>query len=126
MKLQEFLDYCSGKTGAVKDFPFDDETLVMKVQGKMFALINLIPPHNANLKCDPVYALALRQKYKGVKPGYHMDKRHWNTIDLDSDVPDKDIFDMIDDSYNLVVKRLTRQQRESLNKADSNYTIMPE
>jgi predicted DNA-binding protein (MmcQ/YjbR family) len=116
MKIQDFIDYCSGKKGAVKDFPFDDETLVMKVQGKMFALINLTPPHSANLKCDPVYAIALRQKFNGVKDGYHMDKRHWNTVDLEGDVPDQEFYEMIDDSYNLVVKGLTRSQRDELAK----------
>ncbi|MEJ2055240.1 MAG: MmcQ/YjbR family DNA-binding protein, partial [Calditrichaceae bacterium] len=72
------------------------------------------PPHCMNLKCDPVYALSLRQKYQGVRAGYHMNKKHWNTIELNSDVPDEEIFNMIDDSYDLVVKGLTRAQREKL------------
>ena len=116
MELQELIDYFSKKKGAVKDFPFDAETLVMKVQGKMFALINLVAPHSLNLKCDPVYAIALRQKYEGLRAGYHMDKKHWNTIELDSDVPDAQIFSMVDDSYELVVKGLTRAQKEELSK----------
>jgi predicted DNA-binding protein (MmcQ/YjbR family) len=108
MQLQEIIDYCSAKKGVTQEFPFDDYTMVFKVMGKMFGLIGLNPPHSMNLKCDPIYAIALRQKYEGVRSGYHMNKKHWNTVDLNSDVPEDEFFEMIDDSYNLVVKGLTR------------------
>ena len=116
MKLQEIIDYCSAKNGVTQEFPFDDNTLVFKVMGKMFGLIGLNPPHSTNLKCDPIYAIALRQKYEGVQSGYHMNKKHWNTVVLNSDVLDEEFFSMIDDSYNLVVKGLTQIQREELDK----------
>ncbi len=116
MQLQDVIDYCSAKKGINREFPFDDDTLVFKVMGKMFGLIQLNPPHSINLKCDPMVAIALRQKYKGIRAGYHMNKKHWNTIDLNSDVPDDKFFKMIDDSYNLVIKRLNRSQRKELDR----------
>ncbi|MBN2424613.1 MAG: MmcQ/YjbR family DNA-binding protein [Calditrichaceae bacterium] len=119
MTLQYFIDYCSGKAGVTKEFPFDDTTLVLKVKGKMFALIAMdeaVP--RANLKCDPVYAIALRQKYQSVRAGYHMNKRHWNTVELEGDVPDTELKEMIDDSYNLVVKGLPVRLKEQLNKTE--------
>ena len=116
MKLQEIIDYCSVKKGVTQEFPFNDDTLVFKVMGKMFGLIGLNPPYSMNLKCDPIYAIALRHKYKGVRSGYHMNKKHWNTIDLNSDVPDDEFFSMVDDSYNLVTNGLTKAQREELDK----------
>ena len=115
MELQELIDYCASKKSAVKDFPFDNHTLVFKVMGKMFALVSLDKdPPGVNLKCNPVYAISLRQKYNSVTAGYHMDKNHWNTILLNGDVPDEEIKEWIDDSYNLVVKKLTKAQREAL------------
>lgn len=114
MQLQKFIDYCSAKKGVTQEFPFDEETLVFKVMGKMFTLANMTLPHSVNLKCDPVYAIALRQKYKAVTAGYHMNKKHWNTVELQGDVPDAEIFEWINDSYGLVVKGLTKAQREKL------------
>ena len=114
MKLQEFIDYCSSKKGTTQEFPFDDTTLVFKVMGKMFALINMNPPHSANLKCDPVFATALRQKYKSVQPGYHMNKKHWNTVDLLGDASDHELKEWIDESYSLVVKSLKKDQQARL------------
>jgi len=115
MKLQTLIDYGSTKKGVTQEFPFDDSTLVFKVMGKMFALVNLDPPHSVNLKCDPIYAIALRQKYKGVQAGYHMNKRHWNTVDLEADYDDNELCAWIDDSYHLVIKGLTRAKRDRLN-----------
>ena len=119
MTLQHFVDYCSVKAGVTKEFPFDDTTLVLKVMGKMFALIAMdeaVP--RVNLKCDPVYAAALRRKYHSVRAGYHMNKRHWNTIELEGDVPEAELEEMIDDSYNLVVKGLPVRLKEQLNKTE--------
>ncbi|HGY57037.1 MAG TPA: MmcQ/YjbR family DNA-binding protein [Caldithrix abyssi] len=114
MNLQQLIDLCAAKKGAVQEFPFDDTTLVFKVMGKMFALVNLDEPHSVNLKCDPVYAIALRHKYKNVRAGYHMSKKHWNTIDLQGDVPDETLTEWIDDSYELVVAGLTKAQKLKL------------
>ena len=100
------------KPGAVEDFPFDNVTLVIKVSGKMFALTDITEdPLRVNLKCDPVKAEFLRAHYQSVIPGYHMNKRHWNTVILDGTIPDAEILAMIDDSYNLVVQGLPKARR---------------
>ena len=100
------------RKGAAEEMPFGPSALVFKVMGKMFALIGVDDdPLRMNLKCDPDYALLLRQRYTGVIPGYHMNKQHWNTVVLDDSVPDDLILDMIDDSYDLVVKGLRRVDR---------------
>ena len=100
------------KKGATEDMPFGPSALVFKVMGKMFALIGVDDdPLRMNLKCDPDYALLLRACYTGVIPGYHMNKQHWNTVVLDGSVPDDLILDMIDDSYDLVVKGLRKVDR---------------
>ena len=114
LTLQQLIDICAAQKGVTQEFPFDDTTLVFKVMGKMFALVNLDTPYSVNLKCDPVYAIALRHKYKNVRAGYHMSKKHWNTIDLEGDVPDKELNEWISDSYELVVAGLTRAQQQKL------------
>ena len=101
-----------GKPGAVEDFPFDPVTLVLKVSGKMFALIILDEdPMRMNLKCDPLKAEFLREAFPSITPGYHMNKRHWNTVRLDGSLPDDLLRAMIDDSYELVVRGLPRSRR---------------
>jgi len=114
MELQAVIDYCSSKKAVTQEFPFDDTTLVFKVSGKMFALMGLEPPHGLNLKCDPIYAAALRQKYKGIIPGYHMNKKHWNTVNFDSDVPGRLICELIDHSYKLVAAKLPKSVKTEL------------
>ncbi len=106
MQLQTVIDYCTSRPGSTQEFPFDDTTLVFKIKGKMFALISLDEPHRINLKCDPAYALVLRQQYPQVRPGYHMNKKHWNTIELDGTVTDENMMQWIDDSYELVIRKL--------------------
>ena len=118
LTIQQLIDTCDAKNGATKEFPFDDTSLVFKVMGKMFALVNLEPPHGITLKCDPVYAVALRHKYKSVRSGYYMNKKHWNTVDLDGDVPDKELGEWISDSYELVVAGLTRAQKQKLAESE--------
>jgi len=107
--------YCSSKPGAVETFPFDEVTLVIKVMGKMFALTNISSPElSVNLKCDPDWSLILREHYAAVKPGYHMNKRHWNTVHLDGSIPDDEVWEMVDHSYRLVVKGMKKADREQL------------
>ncbi len=109
--------YCSQKKGVIEDFPFDDETMVNKVGSKMFLLVNITQkPLRINLKCDPLVAEGLRDRYESVLPGYHMNKRHWNTIILDGTVPDSVIYSMIDDSYELVYSGLKKSERDQIGK----------
>jgi len=96
-------EYCLSKKNVTEGLPFGEDTLVFKVKGKIFALANLDGDLSVNLKCDPSYALELREKYRSVIPGYHMNKKHWNTILLDGSVPDKEVFSWIDHSYDLVI-----------------------
>jgi predicted DNA-binding protein (MmcQ/YjbR family) len=108
MNIEEFRNYCLSRKGAHEDFPFDNETLVMKVKGKMFALANLDGPLSINLKCDPERAIELRERYPAVQPGYHMDKKHWNSVDIDGSIPVSLIKEWIDHSYDLVVAKLPK------------------
>jgi predicted DNA-binding protein (MmcQ/YjbR family) len=102
MDIVTLRDYCISKKGAEESFPFGEETLVFKVAGKIFALVNLESELSINLKCDPAFALELRERYSSVIPGYHMNKKHWNTINLDGTVPDREVFSWIDHSYDLI------------------------
>lgn len=102
MNVETLRNYCLSKKNAVESFPFGDDTLVFKINGKIFALANLDGDPTVNLKCDPALALELREEHPCVIPGYHMNKRHWNTIILDGSVPDSLIFGWIDHSYELV------------------------
>ena len=109
--------YCSQKKGVTEDFPFDDVTMVIKVGIKMFLLVNITQkPLRMNLKCDPLVAEGLRDKYQSVLPGYHMNKMHWNTIILDGSIADNVIFSMINDSYDLVYSGLKKSEREKIRK----------
>jgi predicted DNA-binding protein (MmcQ/YjbR family) len=102
MNIETIREYCISKKGVTEGFPFGEDTLVFKKAGKIFALANLDGELSINLKCDPEYAIELREKYPAVKPGYHMNKTHWNTIILDGTIPDKEIFNWIDHSYDLI------------------------
>jgi predicted DNA-binding protein (MmcQ/YjbR family) len=103
MDIVTLREYCLSKKNVTESLPFGEDTLVFKVKGKIFALANLDGDLSVNLKCDPSYALELREKYRSVIPGYHMNKKHWNTILLDGSVPDKEVFSWIDHSYDLVI-----------------------
>lgn len=112
MNFNTLKNYLLAKPGAVEEFPFDAVTLVLKVSGKMFALVGLDDdPLRLNLKCDPAKAEILREIYPAIQPGYHMNKRHWNTVILDGSIADAEILSMIDDSYALVVKGLPKAMR---------------
>jgi predicted DNA-binding protein (MmcQ/YjbR family) len=115
MDLAQFREYCLNKPGATESTPFGSDVLVFKVGGKMFALAALDEvPTTANLKCDPDLALDLRDRYEQVRPGYHMNKKHWNTVEIDSGIPDAELRKMIDHSYELVVQRLPDEKRKLL------------
>ena len=117
MNIEQIREYCLKKKGVIEEFPFDEETLVFKVMGKIFLLASLESiPLQINLKCDPEKAIELREEYEAVQPGYHMNKTHWNTIILDGTVPAKKIFEWIDDSYNLVVSGLKKSDLKKLKK----------
>ena len=120
MDLAEFREYCLTKPGATEGTPFGPDVLVFKVGGKMFALAALdeVPP-TVNLKCDPDLALDLRDRYEQVRPGYHMNKKHWNTVEIEDGIPDVELRKMIDHSYELVIKRLPNlRQRLQLDLAE--------
>ncbi len=114
MELDALTSYALAKPGATHDFPFGPETLVARVLGKLFALVALDGPPRVNLKCDPDWAEALRTRYAAVTPGYHQDHRHWNTVALDGSIPDEELRELVDQSYALVVAKLTRAQRAQL------------
>jgi predicted DNA-binding protein (MmcQ/YjbR family) len=107
MDLAQFREYCLSKSRATEGTPFGPDVLVFKVGGKMFALAALDEvPTTVNLKCDPDLALELRDRYEQVRPGYHMNKKHWNTVEIESGFPDAELRKMIDHSYDLVARSL--------------------
>ena len=107
MDLAEFREYCLSKSGTTEGTPFGPDVLVFKVMGKMFALAALdAVPATVNLKCDSDLALDLRDRYEQVKPGYHMNKKHWNSVEIGGGIPDLELRRMIDHSYDLVIERL--------------------
>src|SRR4030081_971857 len=112
MDLADFREYCLDKLQVTEGTPFGETVLVFKVAGKMFALAALDEvPATANLKCDPDLALELRDRYEQVRPGYHMNKKHWNTIDIEGGIPLAELRKMIDHSYELVVQSLPKARR---------------
>jgi predicted DNA-binding protein (MmcQ/YjbR family) len=107
--------WCLERPGTTEEFPFGSQPSVFKVAGKMFALSNLeARPLKVSLKCEPELARQLRMSYPAVQPGYHLNKRHWNTVTLDGSLPDELVFDMLEDSYDLVVEGLPRATRARL------------
>jgi predicted DNA-binding protein (MmcQ/YjbR family) len=115
MKPRELRDHCLSFTAAEETFPFGPETSVFKVDGKMFALSQLAADSlRVSLKCDPQLAEELRQAHSAVLPGYHLNKRHWNTVIIDGSLPDDTIRDMVEDSYDLVVSKLPGSRRRAL------------
>ncbi|MCK0130026.1 MmcQ/YjbR family DNA-binding protein [Flavobacteriaceae bacterium F08102] len=116
MNIEEFREYCLSKKGVTEHFPFDEHTLVFKVMGKMFALTGLerIPPQ-VNLKCDPEKAIELREEYEEITPGFHMNKKHWNTVRIEC-LQTPFIFELVDHSYDLVVAGLTKKMKVELDR----------
>ena len=112
MNIEELRDYCLSKPYVTECLPFDDVTLVFKVHNKMFALTSLDKELSVNLKCLPERAIELREEYSCVIPGFHMNKKHWNTVYVDGAVSDTKIKGWIDDSYNLVIATLPKKIRQ--------------
>ena len=115
MLINQIIDYCRLKKGVTEDMPFDETTLALRVGNKIFALtdISAVVP-KINLKCDPIQADELRDIYEEVTPGYHMNKRHWNTVRLDGKIPNEEVFLMVDHSYQLILKGLKKADREKI------------
>jgi predicted DNA-binding protein (MmcQ/YjbR family) len=116
MNVEEYREYCIVKKGVTESFPFDEQTLVFKVMGKMFALCGLERiPTQINLKCDPDRSVELRAEYDGlIIPGWHMSKLHWNTVNIEEQLPHTLILELIDHSYDLVVNSLTKKLQVEL------------
>ena len=115
MNVEEFRNYCIAKQGVTDRFPFDENTLVFFVMNKMFALTGLANENfTVNLKCDPQRAVDLREEHIGIKPGFHMNKKHWNTLEMDVIEDDNLIMELINHSYDLVVRGLRKIDREAL------------
>lgn len=114
--MNNIIEYCLKKKGATNNYPFGPDPLVIKIAGKMFALIfeNKGEYSYLNLKCDPVIAENLREQHENVRPGYHMNKKHWNTIIMDGSLSESDVFVLIDHSYDMVVRNLPKSIRESI------------
>lgn len=117
MFIDELRSYCLSKDYTEECLPFDEDTLVFKVDGKMFALISLSEPDTVNLKCEPDYALELRASFPEVQPGYHMNKKMWNTVSLQGSLDDDFLRSLIDHSYAEVIKTFTLKRRRELGLA---------
>lgn len=113
MNLEQFQAYCLQKKGVTEEFPFGDDVLVYKVMGKMFALTGF-EFESVNLKVQPEKGVELQEQYPSVQPGYHMNKKHWVTVLMDGSVPDKNLRQWVDNSYELVVSGLTKSQKSAL------------
>ena len=123
MNIESYREYCLQKPGTTEHFPFNEDTLVFKVMGKMYALSSLMSWENGepriNLKCDPEEAILLREKYpESVLPGYHMNKQLWNTVVLNGELTPKQVLQFIDESYALIVNSLTKKLKEELKRLD--------
>jgi len=118
MTLDTFLQFCDTLPGTEQTFPFNETTLVMKAGGKMYALADITEFKSINVKCDPDEALELRERYEAVRPGYHMSKKHWNTVMLDGSIPQKEILQWIRNSYDLIIQSLPAAQRRQLDNND--------
>jgi predicted DNA-binding protein (MmcQ/YjbR family) len=110
MNIEQVRDYCLSKRNTTESFPFDETTLVFKVENRMYALLSLDTDKSMNLKCDPERAIDLRERFDFIKPGYHMNKQHWNTIEIAS-CPDDLLLELIDHSYYLILSKMPKKIR---------------
>jgi len=114
MNIEQFRNYCLAKPFVTEHFPFDETTLVFKVADKMFALCDVDQFAFINLKCEPEKAIDLRERHQGIKPGYHMSKKHWNSVYVNEDVNDDLILSLTDKSYDLVFNSISKKKRDEL------------
>ena len=117
MDIETLRDYCLQKKGVTESFPFDNDTLVFKVAGKMFLLININKPVSINVKCNPEQAVVLREGYNEITPGYHMNKVHWNTVSITGRLSDTLLFELIDHSYGLVYNTLPKNIQQQFSQS---------
>lgn len=119
MDIEQFREYCFTKKGVTENFPFDEVTLCVRVMGKIFAITGLDSERfTVNLKCEPDYAVELREQHPEVQSGFHMSKKHWNTVDFEGSLDDRTLRHLIDHSYEQVVKTLKKAEREALERAE--------
>jgi len=117
MHIEDFRDYCLNKRGVTESFPFGEDTLVLKVMGKIFAITGLDDDSfRVNLKCDPQYSLELRDAHPQIIPGWHMNKQHWNTVEFEQGLPEELLRSLIDHSYELIVASLSKKLQKELNE----------
>ncbi len=117
MNIEAFREYCLSKKGVTEEFPFNETTLVFKVMGKMFALTGLDRiPFSVNLKCDPERIVELREYHSEIEPGYHMNKKHWNTVNFSGSLATNMLCELIDHSYDIVVSGLTKKAKQELSE----------
>ena len=114
MNIEELREYCLSLKGVTEEFPFDETTLVFKVAGKMFCLTNLEGPLSVSLKNEPERNVELREEYPSITPGYHMNKKHWNSVAIDGLLSDDMIKNLIDDSYDLVVMAFSHKKQQEI------------
>lgn len=123
MNLENYYEYCLSKKGVTEHFPFDEDTLVFKVGGKMFALSSLVQwekgEPSINLKCDPDRAQELRAEFSDIRPGFHMSKVHWNTITINGELSNAMVKELIDHSYDLVFKSLTKKLQTEIQELEN-------
>ena len=122
MDIETLRQYCLSKPAVTECFPFDESTLVFKVVDRMFLLVDLEHPDHACMKCAPDYAIELRERYQGIEGAYHFNKKYWNQVALQSDVPDQLFCKLIDHSYDEVVRKFTKKQRDVLEKTSPRST----
>jgi len=115
LNIETIREHCLKKQAVTESFPFDNDTLVFKVAGKIFALLSLDGNFGLNLKCNPEKALELREQYSDITPGYHMNKTHWNTLNLDGNIKSRLVFELIDHSYKIVTQSLTMKTKKEFN-----------
>ena len=120
MNIETLREYCISKGGVTEGFPFDDDTLAFKVGNKIFFLANLASARTFNVKCEPEKAVVLREEFKDIKPGFHMNKQHWNTVCYTGSLTDKMLFILIDHSYDLVYKSLSKNLLQLINNSKIN------
>ncbi|HEY5326043.1 MAG TPA: MmcQ/YjbR family DNA-binding protein [Mucilaginibacter sp.] len=124
MNIEELREYCLQKTGATEGLPFGEDTLVFKVGEKLFLLTSITRGNQFNVKCDPELAIELRERYAEVRPGYHMNKKLWNTVYMDGVLTKKQLLEMIDHSYNLVFEGLPKKVKEGIMVSNKESRIM--